>query len=115
MDKAIDLNNFGEYVTGVNDIIQSWHIILHTIKGSDPLRPDFGCGIFDYLDYPVGSKTGEIIAQIISDLQRFEKRAIINRVMVSYSDNGAKILINIYGTYISTNEDITATDILNNL
>jgi hypothetical protein len=37
------------FVEGIEDIRQSIRIILETPQGSDPLRPEFGSNIYQYI------------------------------------------------------------------
>lgn len=106
-DKSIDINTFGEMVDGIDDIAQSWHIILQTIPGSDPLRPTFGSGIFNYIDKPINQFQGDFAVQIITDLERWEKRATITKVTRTI-DNGT-VNAKIYGIYTQTNTPIQVT------
>jgi len=113
-DKSVDLTTHGAYVEGVNDIKQTWGIILNTVKGSDPLRPTFGCGVFDYLDRPVSVFASEFASQVITDLERWEPRATISKVGYSITSSGV-IFITITGTYTATADIITTAISLSNL
>ena len=104
-DKSIDINNFGKFVEGIDDIRQCWYIIINTIKGSDPLRPDFGCGIFDYLDKPITSFSGEFSSMIIQDLEKYEPRTEIKKAEVSI--NNGEISVTITAEYTATGDLIT--------
>ena len=105
-DKSTDINNFGKFVEDIDDIRQCWYIIINTIKGSDPLRPDFGCGIFDYLDKPITSFSGEFSSIIIQDLERWETRTEITRATVSINSKG-EVSILIEAIYTATGDIIT--------
>jgi len=100
-------------LTGVEAIRQSWAIILNTVKGSDPLRPTFGSGIFEYIDKPITLFMGDFISQVITDLERWETRTTISQVKVTLQDN--KIALNISGLQKSTGNPLTATISLSNL
>ncbi len=104
--KTIDLNNPGQYLTGADAIRQNWQIILNTIKGSDPLRPNFGCGIFEYIDKPLNSSISDMSATIISDLEKWEPTVKINQVKIVVS--GSSVSVSIYGKQTLTSQDITA-------
>lgn len=112
-DKSINLLDLASEVTGADDIRQSWKVILQTVKGSDPLRPDFGCGIFDYIGKPINQFTGEIIAQITKDLEKWEKRCVITSVKLSY--NLGQITVKIVGTYMATKSSVEASISLSDL
>lgn len=104
--KTIDLNNPGQYLTGADAIRQNWQIILNTIKGSDPLRPNFGCGIFEYIDKPLNASISDMSATIITDLEKWEPNVKISQVKISVS--GSSLSVSIYGRQTSTGQDITA-------
>ena len=112
-DKSIDIQNFGGMVEGAADIAQSWNTILHTIPGSDPLRATFGSGIFNYIDKPVNQYEGDFAAQIIKDLERWEKRATISQVKRTIYDG--KVAAHIEGLFTETNTPIQITVDLSDL
>ena len=58
---GLDIENQGEVKQGLDDIKQCVYIILMTQKLTDPLREDFGCGAFDYVDMPVNKAIPNII------------------------------------------------------
>ena len=107
-DSSIDINTFGASVEGINDIAQSWYIILHTVPGSDPLRPGFGSDIYQYLDRPNNSFGGDFSAQIIKDLEKWEPRCSISQVKPVVGDNN-NIKVSILGIYKATNTVVEAT------
>ncbi len=112
-DKSVDINISGVYVYGVDDIRQCWDLILNSVKGSDPLRPEFGCGIFDYVDKPVTDFV-KSYPQIISDLETWERRSSVSSVNHTVLTDGV-IQINISGVYTATGDIITASISLNDL
>lgn len=57
----VSMEDPAKIVEGVDDIVQSINIILTTISGSDPLRPEFGSNVYQYLDKPLPSVMGKII------------------------------------------------------
>ena len=109
----INYNGFGLIVSGVDDIAQSWHIILNTIPGSDPLRAAFGSGVFNYIDKPVNQYEGDFASQIIKDLERWEKRATISQVKRTIYDG--KVAAHIEGLFTETNTPIQITVDLSDL
>ena len=54
----VSMEDPAKIVEGVDDIVQSINIILTTIPGSDPLRPEFGSNVYQYLDKPLPSVMG---------------------------------------------------------
>lgn len=82
------LGSFGEVVENIDDIEQCIKIILTTPKGSDPHRPEFASGIFDYLDYPQTEIKPFLIREVFESLLTWEPR------------------INVIGTNIVFNEGL---------
>lgn len=81
----------GEVVQGLRDIAQCIDIIIKTAKGSDPLRPEFGCDLRALLDRPVTEAWPSIIREITAAIERWETRAIVTRV--SYKLEVSTIII----------------------
>ena len=50
---SISLETIGGIVEGVDHINQNINVLLKTRFGSDPLRPEFGCGVFERMDKPM--------------------------------------------------------------
>lgn len=70
----------GDIVTGADDISQTILLILATVKGSDPFRPEFGSDIFQYFDQPINIAGPGIVKEIISAVSLWEKRVAIVQV-----------------------------------
>lgn len=64
----------GLVVEGVEDVKQCIDVVLRTRKGSDPLRPEFGCGIFDYIDAPINKAIPNMKKEILEAIALFETR-----------------------------------------
>lgn len=82
------MEKIGEVVTEVDDINQCISIILNTVKGSDPLRPLFGCDAFLFLDKPVNVAIPNIIKAIVEAVGIWEKRAVIRTVQHETAEDG---------------------------
>lgn len=87
------LGKIGEIVEDVEDINQCIKIILTTIKGSIPHRPEFGSDIYKYIDYPVNEAIPNIIRETIDAINLWEQRIDISTVKAEIS--GENILIKI--------------------
>jgi len=72
----------GEFVTGVDDIDQAIRIILTTPLGADAHRPQFGCRIHDYLDWPIDRARPHIVREVVAALTRWEPRIRLESVQV---------------------------------
>lgn len=76
------LGTSGEVVKGLRDIDQSVRIILATPKGVDPHRPDFGCNLHLYLDWPTQRVTPYLVREAVDAISRWEPRVTVIQVRV---------------------------------
>lgn len=70
----------GGVVESINDIAQCIRTIVATVKGSDPLRPEFGIDLFKYQDKPINWAIPNVIKDVIDALTTYEPRAEILRL-----------------------------------
>lgn len=87
------------------NIQESIKIILGTRKGERVMRPDFGCGINDFVFESISSMSlGHIELSVTEALTKYEPRIELLSVDLSIEqiDNGF-LMINIYYRVISTN------------
>lgn len=87
------------------DIRESIRIILATAKGERVMRPDFGCGIHDFVFAVMNTSTFSLVGNTVREaLTRWEPRIEITGVdtVADQAGNG-KLLINISYTVRSTN------------
>lgn len=71
----------GEVVQGLSDIQQCIYIILVTQKGTDPTRPNFGCGVYEYIDKPVNIAVPNMKREIAQAIRLYEPRVKIIRIL----------------------------------
>jgi phage baseplate assembly protein W len=93
-------------VSGVVDIEKSMRIIIGTAPGERPMRPEFGCRIWELLFEPINLNTLGLMESVVEEaLQRWEPRVEITEVVADAVDpsDGA---VNISVSYViaSTNE-----------
>lgn len=69
-------------VQQIADVHQCIRIILTTPKGSDPLRPEFGCDASQYLDLPLDAARPHIVREVRAALA-WEPRISVDGVTVS--------------------------------
>jgi phage baseplate assembly protein W len=105
-DWSLSTTAQGEIAQGLRDISQCIYIIVTTVKGSDPLRPEFGADIKAYLDQPA-SQVPALIRAITQAIEIWETRVRVTRV--SYKiENSYTIKFQIEWTTIAgTNGDTT--------
>lgn len=81
------LGTSGEVVEGLRDIDQAIRIILTTPKGSDAHRPEFGCDIHLYIDWPVNRVTPHLVREAVDAIRRWETRVSVVQVLVLIEDS----------------------------
>lgn len=78
------------------EIEEAIRLILGTAYGERPMRPEFGCGIHDYVFAPPDANTaGRISAEVKSSLARWEPRIDVVGVDVSPDPDQALLYIDI--------------------
>ena len=91
--------------SGRTEIEQAIVLILSTSPGERPMRPEFGCGIHDYVFAPANSTTaGQLAHEVRLALDRWEPRVDVEDVSVTTDDdqNGRLWIVvsySIRGTY----------------
>jgi phage baseplate assembly protein W len=72
---------------------QAMRLILSTAKGERPMRPEFGCGIHDYVFAPANATTaGRIAAEVQRSLEFWEPRIEVKSIDVSIDQLSANTL-----------------------
>ncbi len=73
-------------------IRQSIRIILETARGERVMRPDFGCGIHDYVFAAINASTINTIRQAVREaLIRWEPRIEVLRVAIADDQGGSDV------------------------
>lgn len=111
-DWSLSLQKQGEIVQGIDDIRQCVYIILTTIPGSDPLRPDFGCGIHQRVDKPVNQLAVTGKKDILEALQIWEPRITVLNITATVEMEKVEFQVTwklVDDTAISSNEITTIT------
>lgn len=81
------LDEFGSIVENFDDIDQCIKIILTTPRGSDPHRPTFATGLFNYIDYPQTAVKQFLIKEVFESLLTWEPRIEIDGVNISFNQS----------------------------
>lgn len=80
-------------VTGEREIIEAIQLILSTAPGERPMRPEFGCGIHDYVFAPADDDTaGRIAFEVRAALDRWEPRIDVTDVVIEFDQEDAGVL-----------------------
>ena len=83
--------------SGETDVDQAIEIILSTAPGERPMRPEFGCGVHDFVFDTIDAATvGRLETEIRRALDRWEPRIVLEEVDFDLSEMGeGRLLINI--------------------
>ena len=80
-------------------------IILGTAFGERPMRPQFGCGIHDYVFAPANAATASRLGHEVTEaLARWEPRVDVTGVDVSLDERHTTFYIDISYTVRATND-----------
>jgi len=80
--------------TGEQDVDQAIEIILSTAPGERPMRPEFGCGVHDFVFDTIDAATvGRLETEIRRALDRWEPRILVERIEFTTDDDAATLFI----------------------
>ncbi len=86
-------------VSREQELAESIELILRTAKGDRPMRPEFGCGIWDEVFSPMDATTaGRVAYDVRAALERWEPRIDVMAVDVTFRE-GAEGLLDVHITY----------------
>lgn len=86
---SLSLDAYGRVVEGIDDISQCIIVIVTTVKGTDPLRPEFGSDLFSYLDRPISEAIPQMIRSSVEAIGIWETRVEITKV--SFAQDGGAV------------------------
>jgi hypothetical protein len=90
---SVDATGGISLVRREREIEESIRLVLATAPGERPMRPEFGCGIHDYVFAPAdGSTAGQIAYEVRTAIERWEPRIDVNEVAVSLDSQSDGIL-----------------------
>jgi phage baseplate assembly protein W len=99
-----DQNTGVAEAAGEDSIADSIWIILATAPGERVMRPDFGCGIHQYVFALDNATTiGQVTKAVREALIRWEPRIDVLDVDTEVKEHGAQLLINVHYRVRSTN------------
>jgi phage baseplate assembly protein W len=94
---SVDRSGGISLATGEQDVDQAIEIILSTAPGERPMRPEFGCGVHDFVFDTIDAGTvGRLETEVRRALDRWEPRIVVEEVDFDMSrmDDG-QLLIHI--------------------
>jgi phage baseplate assembly protein W len=89
----IDAGGGFALVSREREIAEAIQLILATAPGERPMRPEFGCGVHDYVFAPADENTaGRIAFEVRRALDRWEPRIDVTDVEVGFDAAEAGLL-----------------------
>jgi uncharacterized protein len=83
-------------VSRERELAESIELILRTPKGDRPMRPEFGCGIWDEVFSPMDATTaGRVAYDVRAALDRWEPRINVTAVDVTYQEEKGRMDVQI--------------------
>jgi uncharacterized protein len=94
---SVDHTGAIAWASGPDALDRSLRVILSTAKGERPMRPEFGCGIWDLLFAPVNDNTLGLMAESTRDsIGQWEPRVTLEDVQVRPDPaDSARVLIEV--------------------
>ena len=85
------------FAVAYDDLRQAIHTIIATRVGSDPLRPDFGSRVQDYLDWPIDRARPHVVRETVAAIRKWEPRVSVKRVRVAADPaDPARLAVNVH-------------------
>ena len=104
----------GEVVQGDGDIDQCLAVILMTLPGSVPHEPEFGCGLWEYIDRPVTEVQALLSGAAVRAIRRWEPRVEVLAVVFGYSDDFSGLRVEVrYRVIVSATERVLVLPLVN--
>jgi uncharacterized protein len=90
---SLSLRGQGEVEQGFDDINQCIKLIVSTQRGTDPMRPNFGCDLWRFMDYGINVAAARMTNEILSALATWETRIEVTNI--NYSTLEESVTFNI--------------------
>jgi len=74
---SLKVSQVGAIVADIEDLKQSIMLIVLTVKGTVPFLPEFGCGLYNYIDQPAQAAAPLMVREIRNAVTRWETRATV--------------------------------------
>jgi phage baseplate assembly protein W len=83
---TLSLDGGGAIAEGLDAIKQCLNVIVRTTKGTDPLRPEFGCDLYAYADQPLNTAIPNMKLAMLDAVAMWEPRIKITSIVHSLGD-----------------------------
>ena len=111
-DYSAKLSPRGDFtrLTGINVILASWNTILSTPDRTMDHDPEFGSGIYKYVFEPQDDRTTEsLVNEIKTSLARYDDRARVTNIEVTYLQNNKGFTLDISFKFESDETEMSIT------
>ena len=88
----------GEVVQGIADVKQCLQTLLETPRGSAPLNPNFGVDLMAFIGQPIDVVQADLIRDIIEQIEEFEPRVTLERIVPTIAGDGSNLIVEITWT-----------------
>lgn len=85
----------GDVVSDLDDISQCIRVILTTPKRTDPLRPEFACDLWPYIDRPIDQAIPHIVREAWDAIETWEPRVQLIRIEPRLGDDPGQIVLRV--------------------
>ncbi|MFN3437785.1 MAG: GPW/gp25 family protein [Acidovorax sp.] len=92
-DWQLAIGQPGKALTGLADIAQCFRVILTTPKGSDPLRPDFGSDVWQYVDWPIAQALPHLVRECWDAITLWEPRVTLESIKPRQGDEPHQVVV----------------------
>ncbi|MCO5238875.1 MAG: GPW/gp25 family protein [Chitinophagaceae bacterium] len=106
VDWQLSTVGVGAVAQGVQDVRQCIDTILRTTPGTDPLRPQFGSNIYQYVSKPVNVAVPGVVKAIIDALDLWENRVELQKVSHYLDTTEGKSQLKFTITYRLVDDDL---------
>ena len=83
---TLSLNGGGAITEGLDAIKQCLNVIVRTTKGTDPLRPEFGCDLYKYADQPLNTAIPNMKMAMMDAVAMWEPRIKVTSIAHNLGD-----------------------------
>jgi uncharacterized protein len=95
---SLSISSPYELIQGYNALFQSIGIILETERGSQPLAPDLGINLKNYVGQPINAAAPNLIKEIREQIAKYEPRVTVKKIEYEINEAG-KLTVSVYWSY----------------
>ena len=97
-DYRSTISSTGDFkrISDIEVILNSWNNILTTPRRTYMFDPEYGSDLYKLVFEPADEKTVELITkEVVTSLRKYDDRARINDISVSYLSNGKGFVVSV--------------------